>query len=374
MRYLYTTLVLLLCAVASHAATGDIIYQNCTSAGGCSGAGSNTGWVRTVETSGCHTGSCLKLVASLNSGTGLYGAGNTSITAGAISGHDEVTITYYVKYDERSDAISGGNIKMFIPYVGGSLRYGTVIMPHHGAEYYVSRVIGTFTPASWFDPATYVNYSVDNGDGTFTSSVGYTKGSFDDTAPAYPGSTWVKMTHYMKLPTTPTGTDGLMKVWVNNDLMIDFSTCKMAETGSETQFSSFTFYSSSEADEPFEHWMDEMVIYEGYVPPTEETCADYAYLCADSSECAASWPTYNWCPDDTPACTPSACEEPESTCADYPDLCTTEAECAASWPSYNWCVADSPSCKSGACTPPEGALYQGGNGTLSQGGTGTTTQ
>ena len=41
-------------------------------------------------------------------------------------------------------------------------------------------------------------------------------------------------------------------------------------SGSQTAFSGFTFYPSSEAGEAFEHWMDEMIIYEGYVPPNGE--------------------------------------------------------------------------------------------------------
>jgi hypothetical protein len=34
-----------------------------------------------------------------------------------------------------------------------------------------------------------------------------------------------------------------------------------------TTFTKVSFYPSSEATESFEHWEDEMIIYEGYVPP-----------------------------------------------------------------------------------------------------------
>jgi len=39
------------------------------------------------------------------------------------------------------------------------------------------------------------------------------------------------------------------------------------KAGGTDYFTKVLFYPSSEAAEPFAHWMDEMVIYEGLVPP-----------------------------------------------------------------------------------------------------------
>jgi hypothetical protein len=256
---------------SSFAATGDILYQNCTTSGNCTGAGSNNGWTRTVVSSGCHSGQCLKLVGTVNTNSGApgYGAGNTSIGVPGVSGHDEITVQYWVKYDENARSMSGGNLKNFIPYISSTTRWGTVIAPHVGRDFRLSHITGTFKSVPWFTPVTTDTnraYSTDNGDGTYYSGGGYTMG--DITLPQKPGTTWVKYTVYLKLPTTLTGTNGIAKVWYNDQVMFDMRNCSIKESGGTTKFTRLTFYSSSEAKEPFEHWMDDMIVYEGYVPPS----------------------------------------------------------------------------------------------------------
>jgi len=253
--------------VSSFAATGDILYQNCTTSGSCKGAASNNGWSRTVVSSGCHSGECLKLVGTVNTNPKApgYGAGNTSISV-PLSGHNEITVQYWVKYDENARSISGGNIKNFIPYISSTTRWGTVIASHFGRDFRISHIKGTARPAPWFPLVATANYSPSNGDGSYDSWNGYTMG--DITLPQKPGTTWVKYTVYLKLPTTLTGTNGIAKVWYNGQLMLDMKNCSIKESGGTTKFTKLTFYSSSEATEPFEHWMDDMIVYAGYVPPS----------------------------------------------------------------------------------------------------------
>lgn len=258
----------------SFAATGDILYQNCAS-GSCTGAGSNNGWTRTVESSGCHSGQCLKLVGTLNTNPGAagYGAGNTSISTKSIAGKREITVQLWEKFNKDVGAYSSGNMKAFIPYAGTG-RWGTIIVPHPSGDLYVSHIIGTFVPASWYTVVTTANnkdYAINNGDGTYNSWNGYTLGHINTTP--RPGTTWVKITEYLKLPTTVGGSDGVVKLWYNDKLMVDFRNASMKEYPATT-FSYLTFYSSSEAKEPFEHWEDEMIIYEGYVPPSGDVTSD----------------------------------------------------------------------------------------------------
>ena len=247
----------------SSAATGDILYQNCAS-GICTGAGSATGWARTVESSGCQSGECLKLVASVNGS--LYGAGNTSITANGISGENEITVVYWIKFNKSARNISGGNIKGFRPLTGSSYYFATM-NSHFGWDYYASVNTGNMTVT---DKVTEVKpftgysdliggYDYSNPDGRF--ELLFNAGGHDGF-----GAYWTKVRHWIKLPSTSGGSDGESKIWINEELIATFTNQKTSPNA-ETTFNGFTFYPSSEATEPFEHWMDEMTVYDGYVPP-----------------------------------------------------------------------------------------------------------
>ena len=254
------------------AATGDIIYQNCTDTGACNGAASANGWTRTVETSGCYSGSCLKLEGTWN-GT-RYGSGGTSLASSGLygNGHTEITVTYRVKFDQTSTAIDDGNIKQIRPYVGsGGIYYSTHIIPHFGLDFYTSRVVGTIEKATWYDMVTGGDYPTDNGDGTFFSEDGYIRGSITGTTPQPFGTQWSEVRHWIKLPSTPTATDSEMRIWVDGEEMLHIYNAQMKDTPTVAEFTGLTFFPSSEAGEAFEHWMDEMVVYEGYVPPSGPT-------------------------------------------------------------------------------------------------------
>jgi hypothetical protein len=110
-------------------------------------------------------------------------------------------------------------------------------------------------------------YAQKNSDGTYTNNDGWLKGNIELGATQRPGTTWVKFTVYYNLPSSTSAFDGKLKVWVNNQLIIDLWGAGLKDSGSLTKFTKLSFYSSSEAGEFFEHWMDEMVIFEGYVPP-----------------------------------------------------------------------------------------------------------
>lgn len=256
------------------AATGDILYQNCSSAGSCNGAGSADGWVRTVEKSGCRSGSCLKLVGVANPNTpGKYGAGNTNISTTSVKGKTEITISQWTKYDEDVNAISGGNMKLDRPYTGGNLDfYATSISPSLGYDFYMGAMVGTMiNKASWFDMVESTDnksYPERNGNGSYDVN-GYIKGNITSAGPQAPGKTWVKITKWLRLPTTSTGNDGAVKVWIGDDLLFELTNAGYRSVyAGGTTFTKVSLYPSSEANEPFEHWQDEMIIYEGYVPPS----------------------------------------------------------------------------------------------------------
>lgn len=250
---------------------GQIIYSNCA-AESCTGAGSNNGWTRTVETSGCYSGSCLKLVGTLNTNPNAtgYGAGNTSIGTMNIFGHTEITISSWVKLSKDGNSLQDGNLMQTTISVGPTQTWASETAPNFGADYHMTRVIGTVRPASWFKMVTATGnpaYPQDNGDGTYYSWKGYIKGTIQPEGPPGVGTSWVNFTKWIKLPSTATATDGAVKVWLGNELLLDIWDAKMKDDDAGTSFTRMAWYPNSAAGEPFEHWMDEMVVYQGYVPP-----------------------------------------------------------------------------------------------------------
>ena len=260
----------------SFAGTGDILYQNCAPGGSCTGAGSSNGWTRTVVSSGCHSGECLKLVGTVNTNPSAvgYGAGNTSIASSSIAKKSEITVSYWIKLNKDSNSIKGGNFKDLRFYVGSTQYTASSLIPHFGRDFYMDRTIGTIRPASWFTMITNTtnrDYPIDNGDGTYYSWNGYIMGDIETGGPGGLGTTWQHVTKWIKLPTTSTAQNGACKVWIGNQLALDITNIKMKDSGSLPYFTKFTLYPSSEATEPFEHWMDDVVISEGYVPPSGAT-------------------------------------------------------------------------------------------------------
>jgi hypothetical protein len=255
---------------SSFAATGDILYQNCASEGSCTGAGSNDGWTRTVVSSGCRSGSCLKLVGTLNTNPNArgYGAGNTAFGATGVSGKKEITVSHWVKTSATS--IKEANFKFTRLYVGSSSYTASEIAPSPSSDLYTGSMIGTLRPAPWFKMVTYDNnigYPKDNGDGTYYSHNGYIAGNFQSGSPTWTGPTWVKWTKWVRLPSTLTASDGACKIWIGDQLVLDIYNFKYKDLNSGLAFTKLTWYPSSEAAVPFEHWEDEMIVYEGYVPP-----------------------------------------------------------------------------------------------------------
>lgn len=266
-------------------ATGDVLYQNCAT-GSCSGAGSNVGWIRTVESSGCYSGSCLKLEGLWNSGQNEYGAGSTARSTGeATDGHDEITVSFYVKYSESTRSISHANFKTHRPFTKDHIE-----APPSG-KYYLATLAGqnlVKTNDIWISPnagelviedvfspldetVTYIGdnrHLIYNGDGTWrTGTSKNIAGTFSVNGQNGFDNNWVHVRHWIKLPSTPTASNGESKMWINDVLLWHLYDSSMSSGNKET-LSYFTFYPSSEASEPFEHWMDEMIIYEGYVPPS----------------------------------------------------------------------------------------------------------
>jgi hypothetical protein len=199
----------------------------------------------------------------------MYGAGSTSIPASGISGKNEITVVYWIKFNKSTRDIFNGNIKAFRPLTGGTY-YFAVMSPHFGMDYYGSDNTGPMTVTnkvtSVLTTAQQNGYSTNLGGGNYSNDDGRFKLNFTAEGHNGFGAYWTKVRHWIKLPTTTGGNNGESKLWINEELISTF-TNQRAGSEASTTFNGFTFYPSSEAGEAFEHWMDEMVVYDGYVPP-----------------------------------------------------------------------------------------------------------
>lgn len=260
---------MLLCTERCLAATGDIIYQNCTST--C-----DESWERvaeppiTIESSNCHSNECYKLVFTET-------PGSPAIGVSAISGYSEITLTYWTKFNKNSSSITSGNIKGFRPYVGGSTYAAAEMSSHFGYSHYITSSWDgssygsslTFTPTAavtQVHTATPPDYCEDIGGGDY-SCPRQLEINFSVNGDAnYPANTWRKFRMWIKLPSTTSSADGEIKMWIDDVQLYAITDWDLAD-GCQTTFSGITFYPSEDAGESYEHWMDDIIIYEGYVPP-----------------------------------------------------------------------------------------------------------
>ncbi len=78
---------------------------------------------------------------------------------------------------------------------------------------------------------------------------------------------WTKVRLYINLPSDPEVNDGEIKAWLNEELTLTVTEIlAKADVGQNT--TSILFAPSDAADEGYNHFYDEVVIYKGYVPPT----------------------------------------------------------------------------------------------------------
>jgi hypothetical protein len=252
----------------SLADTGDVLFSGCQENCSDGYAGSGNGWTRTIQNSGCVSGECLKLDASYNSGN-RYGGGSTRITVSSINGHDEVTIVYYVKLNPGSRSLSNGNVKGVRLYHGSSAYIFSTMDAHFSYDHYQS-VTNALT-LQGTDLLTKVkqnsSYCSSLGNNTYSCPVRYDlQFRTKDGSNGYPSGKWRKVRYWVKMPSSANSSDGESMLWVDEELIYRTYNVRRRSEGGNT-FTSMTFFPSCEAGEPFEHWLDEMTIYEGYVPP-----------------------------------------------------------------------------------------------------------
>lgn len=312
------------------AATGDIIYQ-CDFSGGIPSdpksvvsACTNTAIARpTVFNSGTQHTTSIPQNGGWNNGSYLSVAHLNSITSDSTdmmfmaypskTGLKEWTVTYYEKFD--SWPITTPNIKSSRVYhsnAGGY--YGALIgvhMNYSGKSMYLSPwetadvtvqtdvinqgiISGTRYGGTDLTGATLLCNGINVWGGPCVNKTypgkykfpGRPAGDSDILSFAWTtdngvtsgyGTSWHKIRLYTKLPSSDTAFDGAITMWIDEKLAFTATNVKSSSAGMAligypgaggATLTYVKFYPSDDAKSPFVHSYDDIIIYEGYVPPT----------------------------------------------------------------------------------------------------------
>lgn len=184
----------------------------------------------------------------------------------------EVTITYRERFDKWP--LTGANTKSIRPY------YGT------GGADYVAAVIGAWFDEGWYQSAwlsatliptskvtdvdTRPDFCKDNRDGTYdcrgADGVGRLAIRW---TPGY-GTDWHLIRMYIKMPTNDNTADGLVRIWIDEELLYTLRDIKKFPGGS-SNVTSMHFFPSDDAKVSYGHYLDEIKVYAGEVPPSGGT-------------------------------------------------------------------------------------------------------
>lgn len=188
---------------------------------------------------------------------------------------DELTIVYYEKIKAVNDLpLPGANIKSIRMFNSETdYQIGSIISHHFNSYFYMSKWdTGQFIPGDKvYKIKSYTGYCSDNGDGTFTCDG--TDGEGGELGrlsfkwePFVKNNTWYQIRTYRKMPSSDTSHDGEVKVWINGELLVDLRDIKIRD-GSNSHFEKICWLPSDDADDGFSHYLDDVTVYEGYVPP-----------------------------------------------------------------------------------------------------------
>lgn len=256
----------LILPIICQAATGDIIATDLLDT-----ASTTTLRSRNVVSEGCYpggTGECVKMDCA---------DGNCFGTDGwvlDIPDTKEITISWYERYNVWPLQWSLGGAKSIRPYHGpDSSDYMAGLMTYHSAHGYSGGLyLSTFQSAKLnmnYPYATSYNDYNCTSVGSYSADCSTRMGvewSPDGGTTDGMGTAWRKMRMHILMPTSYTSGDGQVTMWVDDNLIFTLDNIDMHERGGLTT-TRISFAPVDETATPHEHWYDEIIVYEGYVPP-----------------------------------------------------------------------------------------------------------
>jgi hypothetical protein len=280
MKKLLLLLSILFIPSMSHAATGDVLF-NCTFDGAgstpsqvvanCGGSSDGSMNNSSAIVTGGHDGGKAISYYYPNNGAEVIDAFQTPTF-----NKQELTVEYWEKFDVDPKSSGIMNVKSMRPYVGSNSSdyMAAIISAHNNGAWYQSTWAGgsgTLTTTSnatnvVIDSSAYctgsgTNYNCNNGRLELSWTSGW-------------GTSWHKVRVYMKVPSSSSTTDGVTKLWIDDNLIYTLTNIK----GNSTWAPYTTYILFHPSDDffqgitgnkfTFHHLYDDIKVYEGYVPPS----------------------------------------------------------------------------------------------------------
>ncbi len=202
----------------------------------------------------------------------------------------EITVDYWEKFDVDPASSGIWNVKSIRPYVGsGSNDYMAAIMSlHNGAQFYQSSWGGTGTLTTTSEVAsvsTSSGYCLGSGT-SYTCPSGRMELRWK---PSW-GTTWHNIRIYIKVPSNNTSADGQTTVWIDGKQIYSLTNLARSSLWSSTWVPYTTHINFHPSDDffqgisgtrfSFHHFYDDITVYEGYIPPTNNGIATTPTLSA----------------------------------------------------------------------------------------------
>lgn len=195
---------------------------------------------------------------------------------------DEVTFNFWEKINvTKGDGdlpVAGANIKALRVYNNhdsSTYELGSVLSHHFDKFFYTG--VGGVSIVEFgdivYDRKNYGSYyAYDNGDGTYTA-IGDGEDDRSNVSvkmsPWAENNVWYNLRIYIKYPTSDQTYDGEYTIWFNDRLVFRATDVKIRE-GQDTTVKGVRFLPDARGDEGFYQYLDEVTMYEGYVPPGDE--------------------------------------------------------------------------------------------------------
>lgn len=194
----------------------------------------------------------------------------------------EVTINYWEKINVTGGdgdlPVAGANIKSLRVYNNSDpskYELGS-ILSHHFDKYFYTGVGGVSTLDFGdivYDRKNYSSYyAEENDDGTYTA-IGNGEDDRSNVSvkmkPWVENNAWYNLRVYIKFPTDDTTYDGEYAIWLNDDIIFRATNLKIRE-GQDTSIRGIRFLPDQRGDEGFYQYLDEVTVYDGYVPPDSD--------------------------------------------------------------------------------------------------------
>lgn len=269
MRLFIISLFVLLPSIV-WAATGDVVYQCTFGASSVCGASTNGGFTGTYPATGGHdNGRYINFAVTGGSGDLLYDPFWIYGFA-----HADVTVTYWEKYDVAIGAYDW-NMKSCRVFAPSETPYFSFTSREHDGYQVTDNPNRTmyWKVPTGADVITWDGCSLSSSSGGYDNytctGTGYLNAS--GVTPDFSDTDWHHVRYYVKPPSSTSATDGLIRIWIDDVLVAEANPVN-GVSGTATSVGVIRFHPQDGyigSGPSVNHSYDDIVVYEGYVPPSD---------------------------------------------------------------------------------------------------------